>query len=82
MRTALFALALGLAGTALLPSHQAKAWYDRWGVWHPNYYRPPVVVVPPAVYPRPYAYAYPRPYGRWIPPHRDYYGRFIPGHWG
>jgi hypothetical protein len=76
MRTALFALVLGVTGAALLPSHQAKAWYDRWGYWHPNYYRPPVVVAPPVVYA-------PRPYGaRWIPPHRDYWGRFVPGHWG
>jgi len=76
MRSALLALVLGLTGAALLPPHQAKAWYDGWGIWHPNYYRPPVVVAPPPVY-----YA-PRPYARWIPPHYDPWGRYIPGHWG
>ena len=78
MRTALVALVLGLSGAALLPSHEAKAWWDRFGRWHPGYLPPVYVVPPPAYVPYPYA---PRPYGRWIPPYYDAWGRFIPGHW-
>ena len=79
MRPLLLALALGAAGAALLPSHDARAWWDRWGRWHPYYYGPRVIVGPPPYYPPPPVYA--RPYARWIPPHYDYWGRFIPGHW-
>jgi len=76
MRMLIAALALGVSAAALLPSHEAKAWWDAYGRWHPDYYgRPPVVVAPPPPY-----YA-PRPYGRWIPPHYDAWGRFIPGHY-
>ncbi len=75
MRAFLAALAFGVVGAALLPSHSALAWWDGYGRWHPDYYRPPVVVAPrPPVY-------YARPYARWIPPHYDRWGRYIPGHW-
>jgi hypothetical protein len=73
MRALVAVIALGLAGAALLPSSQAKAWWDGYGRWHPDHYRPRVVVVP-----RPY---YARPYARWIPPHYTRWGQFIPGHW-
>lgn len=79
MRAFIIALVLGTAGAALLPSHQANAWWDRWGRWHPNYVRPPVVVVPRAAYAPPPYYA--RPYARWVPPHYNRWGRFVPGHW-
>jgi hypothetical protein len=69
MRTLIAALALGVSAAALLPSHEAKAWWDVYGRWHPGFYvRPPVVVAP-------------RPYARWIPPHYDPWGRFVPGHY-
>jgi len=75
MRTLMITLFLGVSAAALLPSGQAKAWWDPYGRWHPGYYvRPPVVVAPPVYYP-------PRPYARWVPPHYDPWGRFIPGHW-
>ena len=80
MRASLIALLLGTAGAALMPSHQARAWWDAWGRWHPDYVRPPVVVAPPPVYAPP-SVVYPRPYARWIPPHWDRWGRWIPGHW-
>ncbi len=81
MRAVLIALVLGAAGAALAPSHEAKAWWDGWGRWHPVYVRPPVVVVgPPPVYaPPPVAYA--RPYARWVPPHWNRFGRWVPGRW-
>jgi hypothetical protein len=86
MRVFLVALVLGTVGAALLPSHQANAWWDRWGGWHPGYVGPRVAVVPPPVYAPPY-YArppvyYATPYARWIPPHYNRWGRFVPGHWG
>ncbi len=81
MRSLLFTLALGLIGVALLPSHEARAWWDRWGRWHPAYYGPRVVVAPPPVVVAPPPYYGPR-YARWIPNHYDRFGRFIPGHWG
>ncbi len=75
MRTLLTVLALGTATAAFMPSHQAKAWYDGWGRWHPDFYRPRVYYAPP-----PLVY-YARPYARWMPPHYDRWGCFIPGHW-
>ena len=81
MRAFLFTLALGAAGAALLPSHEARARWDRWGRWHPGYYAPRVVVAPPPVYVVPRPYYGPR-YARWVPHHYDRFGRFIPGHWG
>ncbi len=80
MRALLAACVFGVLGAALLPSAPAKAWWDGYGRWHPDYYRPPVVVAPPAAYYPPAGY-YPRP-ARWIRPHYDPWGRFIPGHWG
>jgi hypothetical protein len=77
MRVFLFALALGAAGAALMPSQQALAWHDHWGRWHPNYERG---YYAQRVYGPPPWGGYRHPYGRWIPPHYNYYGRFIPGH--
>ena len=50
----LFFAMLAIMGAAS-PAH---AWYDRWGRWHPNYYRP---------YPPPAYWAY-RPPPRYYPP--------------
>jgi len=75
MRSLIVALLLGVSATALLPSHEAKAWWDSWGRWHPNYY----YVTPGYVVPR--VYYVPRPYARWVPPHYNAWGQFIPGHW-
>ena len=86
MRAFFVALALGAAGAALLPGHEARAWWDHWGRWHPGYYGRPVVVAPPVVVvpPPPVVYApvARRPYAVWVRPHYDRFGRFIPGHWG
>ncbi len=44
---------------------------------------PPVVVAPPpivAVAPPPVVVA-PAPYARWVRPHYDRWGRWVPGHW-
>ena len=81
MRAFLLTLALGAAGAALLPSHEARAWWDHWGRWHPAFYGPRVVVAPPVVYAPPPPYYGPR-YAHWVPRHYDRFGRFIPGHWG
>ena len=78
MRALVFTLALGAAGAALLPMHEAKAWWDHWGRWHPDYRRPVLVVPPPPIY----APNVRRPYALWVRPHYDRFGRFIPGHWG
>ncbi len=77
MRSLLLALTLGVAGSALLPAADALAWHDRWGRWHPGY-PPRVIVGPPAPIYRPY---YAAPYARWVPPHYNRWGRFIPGHY-
>lgn len=74
MRALLVALTLGVAGAAFMPMHPAQAWWDRFHRWHPYYYGPRIVVAPPPVY-------YARPYARWVPPHYNPWGRFIPGHW-
>ena len=75
---ALAALAAAAAIPLLAPS-PAHAYWTRWG------WTPPVVVAPPPAYYAPppayYAPPPPRPYVRWIPPHRDWRGYFIPGHW-
>ena len=72
---------LGALG-AVSPAH---AWYDRWGRWHPNYYRryypPPGYygdLPPPGYYyrPPPPVYAPPPVYVR--PP---YYGPLPPGYY-
>ncbi len=78
MRALFTALLFGVLGAALMPSHEAVAWWDVYGRWHPDFYRRPVFVAPPPGYVVP---VYPRPYARWIPPHYDPWGRFIPGHW-
>ncbi|MDT7952846.1 MAG: hypothetical protein RQ966_15185 [Acetobacteraceae bacterium] len=79
MRKLLFAVALGGFGVALLPSHEARAWWDHWGRWHPGRPGPRVIVGPPVYAPVPY----PGPrYARWIPPHYNRFGYFVPGHWG
>ncbi len=75
-RTAILTLVLGLFGAALLPTHQANAWWDHWGRWHPAFVRPPVVIVSPP----PVVYA-PRPYAHWVPPFYDRWGRWHAGHW-
>ena len=75
MRVLFATCVLGVLGAALLPAPPARAWWDGWGRWHPNHYRPPVMLVPP-----PPVY-YPRPYARWIPPHYNRWGQFIPGRW-
>ena len=50
-----------LAGTI----SPAKAWYDRWGRWHPNHPPPPRAYYPPAYYrPPPPAYYAPPAYYR------------------
>jgi hypothetical protein len=68
MRALALVLVLGVAGAALLPSHDALAWRDRWGGWHPNGYvygaPVPYYAAPVYVAPRPYAYGYGRGYYR------------------
>ncbi len=71
----LVALVLGTVAAGLLPSPAARAWWDGFGRWHPNYAGPRVYYAPPP----PIYYA--RPYARWLPPHYNRFGRFIPGHW-
>ena len=80
---------LGLAAAAAIPLLAAPApahadWH-RWGWRHRVVIAPPFVVAPPAYGAPPPAYdapyARPRAYLRWIPPHRDWRGYFVPGHW-
>ena len=53
---AVLAIASGLAIQALSPAY---AWYDSWGRWHPNYYRPHYYYHPYGYYhPNPHRYAY------------------------
>ena len=73
MRALLAAVALGTGFAALWPFDEAKAWWDVYGLWHPNFYRPYYAPPPPV--------DYAPPARRWIPPHYDPWGRFIPGHW-
>jgi hypothetical protein len=75
MRALIAALAFGIVGAVLLPAQQARAWWDGYHRWHGGYWRPGFVVVapPPPVYAVPYA--------RWIPPHYNRFGYFVPGHW-
>ena len=72
-RLAATALACGVAATTLLPSAAHAYWV-----------RPSVVVVAPpprVVYvPRPRVVYVPYPHARWVRPHYDWRGVFIPGH--
>jgi len=85
-RPVLALLGLAAAAIPLLAPAQAHAYWNRWG-WGRGpgvVIAPPYVVAPPAYYAPPPAYYAPyapRPYVRWIPPHRDWRGYFVPGHW-
>jgi hypothetical protein len=68
MRALILALAVAGGMVAMAAPSPALAWYDSWGRWHPNHYRPHY---PP---PRVYSYAPPRPYYRpYYAPPRVYY---------
>ena len=78
-RFAALGLACGLSALAAIPS--AKAYW----VAPPVVVAPaPVVVAPPppvVVVPRARVAYAPYPGARWVPPHYNRWGRFIPGHW-
>ena len=78
-RIAALGLACGLGALTVIPS--AKAYY----VASPGVVvaPAPVVVAPPPVVvaPAPRVVYAPYPGARWVSPHYNRWGRFIPGHW-